>query len=90
MLKNLPYRESFKKLMQPFVHALDSVNLEDERTVIYLRNHVQDLDDGNSPPFYLSLNMHEKLLHNFLLDSGASHNLIPRKVMDELGLQITK
>lgn len=76
--------------MQPFVLARDSFNLKDERLGIYLGNHVQDLNDGNSPPFYLSLNIHDKLLHNFLLDSGASHNLIPKKAMDELGLQITK
>ena len=29
------------------------------------------------------------LLHNCLLDSGASHNLIPLSVMEQLGLQIT-
>jgi ribonuclease HI len=41
-------------------------------------------------PFYISLNIHEKTLHNCLLDSGASHNLMPKAVMDELGLEITK
>ena len=42
------------------------------------------------PPFYVSLNIHEKVLHNCLLDSGSSHNLMPKVVMEELGLQITK
>ena len=42
------------------------------------------------PPFYISLNIHDKVLHNCLLDSGASHNLMPKVVMDELGLNITK
>nr|QHR90275.1 hypothetical protein Q903MT_gene4298 [Picea sitchensis] len=46
--------------------------------------------DESSPPFYISLNIHDKMLHNCLLDSGASHNLMPKKVMDELGLEITK
>jgi hypothetical protein len=41
-------------------------------------------------PFYISLNVHDKLLHNYLLDFGASHNLMPKRVMDELGLDITK
>ena len=53
-------------------------------------SHVRDQNDDNSPPFYLSLNIHKTLLHKFLLDLGASHNLIPKKVMDELGLEITK
>ena len=30
------------------------------------------------------------MLHNYLLDSGASHNLMPKEVMEALGLTITK
>ena len=45
--------------------------------------------DESFPPFYISLNIHDKVIHNCLLDSGASHNLIPKAVMDELGLGIT-
>jgi hypothetical protein len=29
-------------------------------------------------------------MHNCLMDSGASHNLMPKNVMDRLGLEITK
>lgn len=36
------------------------------------------------------MNIHDKLLHNCLLDFGTSHNLMPKVVMDELGLEITK
>jgi hypothetical protein len=50
---------------------------------------VEDRDDS-FPPFYTSLNIHDKILHNCLLDSGASHNLMPKEMMDELGLDITK
>jgi hypothetical protein len=50
---------------------------------------VEDRDDS-SPPFYTSLNIHDKVLHNFLMDSGESHNLIPKTVMEELGLEIMK
>jgi ribonuclease HI len=50
---------------------------------------VEDREE-TSPPFYVSLNIHDKILHNFLLDTGASHNLMPKAVMDELGLEITK
>jgi hypothetical protein len=46
--------------------------------------------DDSSPPFYTSLNIHDKVLHNCLMDLGASHNLMPKGVMDELGLEITK
>jgi hypothetical protein len=50
---------------------------------------VEDRDDS-SPPFYTSLNIHDKVLHNCLMDSGASHNLMPKTVMEELGLEVTK
>ena len=42
--------------------------------------------EGPIPPFYVSLNIHEKILHNTMLDSGASHNLMPKVVMEILGL----
>ena len=42
------------------------------------------------PPFYISLNIHDKILHNYLLESRASHKLMPKYVMDDLGLSITK
>jgi ribonuclease HI len=45
--------------------------------------------DDSSPPFYTSLNIHDKVLHNYLMDSGASHNLMSKIVMEELGLEVT-
>ena len=50
---------------------------------------IEDRDDS-SPPFYTSLNIHDKVLHNCLVDLGASHNLMPKSVMDELLLEVTK
>ena len=29
-------------------------------------------------------------IHNAMLDSGASHNLMPRRIMDKLGLDMTR
>ena len=77
-------------MLHPSALAPDSVNLEDERSTIYLGSHVEMQVDDNTLPVYLSLDIHDKLLHNCLLDSGASHNLMPKRVMDELRLQITK
>jgi len=37
--------------------------------------------EGGIPPFYVSLNIHDKILHNAMLDYGASHNLMPKSVM---------
>jgi hypothetical protein len=70
-------------------HSIDSVNLQDEKPAVILGPMVEDKDDS-SPPFYTSLNIHDKVLHNCLMDSGASHNLMPKTVMEELGLEVTK
>jgi len=42
------------------------------------------------PPIYISLNIRDKILHNAMLDSGASHNLMPRGIMEKLGLDTTR
>ena len=46
--------------------------------------------EGPVPPFYVSLNVHEKILHNTMHDSEASHNLMPKAIMESLGLEITR
>ena len=50
---------------------------------------IEELKDSCTP-FYISLNIHDKILHNCLLDLGASHNLMPKAMMDEIHLSITK
>jgi hypothetical protein len=42
------------------------------------------------PPFYNNLRIHDMFLHNAMFDLGASHNLIPKIIMDSLGLDITR
>ena len=63
----------------------DFVNLQDDKSTVILGPFTED-KDYSTPPFYLSLNIHDKILHNCLMDSGASHNLMPKVVMDELCL----
>ena len=46
--------------------------------------------EGGILTFYISLTIHEKILHNAMLDSGASHNLMPKSVMEKLNLDITR
>ena len=41
-------------------------------------------------PFYVSLHIHDKILHNAMFDSGASHNLMPKSMMERLNLDITR
>ena len=89
-MKNDAFKSSILNSLQPKIHIdTDFVNLQDDKTIVTLGPMIEDLKDS-CPPFYISLNIHDKVLHNYLLDSGASHNLMPKYVMDEIGLSITK
>jgi hypothetical protein len=91
LVKNEDFKRSLSKLLlsEPPQLTTDSVNLQDENPTVILGPMVEDRDDS-SPPFYTSLNIHDKVLHNSLMDSWASHNLMPKIVMEELGLEVTK
>ena len=67
----------------------DTVNLQEEKPVVTFGPHVEEVDPF-VPPFYISLLLHDFTLHNCMLDSGVSHNLMPLSVMKELNFQITK
>jgi ribonuclease HI len=91
LVKKEDFKRSLSKLLQsksPQPPA-DLVNLQYEKPAIILGPMVEDRDES-SPPFYTSLNIHDKVLHNCLMDSGASHNLMPKIVMEELGLEVTR
>ena len=88
-MKNDAFKSSILNSLKPKMHIhTNFVNLQDEKPVVTLGPMIEDLKDS-CPPFYISLNIHDKILHNCLLDSGASHNLMPKAVMDEIGLIIT-
>jgi ribonuclease HI len=91
LMKNDMYKRDILRTLDPqsVSYSADILNIYDDKPTITLGPMVEDRDDS-CPPFYISLNIHEKTLHNCLLDSGASHNLMPKAVMDELGLEITK
>ena len=69
------------------------MNLQEEQPAIILGPTLSDKtenDSNSSPPFYITLTIHDQMIHNCLLDFGASHNLMPKVVMEALGLSITK
>jgi hypothetical protein len=89
LMKNDIFKASILKSLQPKTPpAADYINLQYDKPTVTIGPMVEDRDDS-CPPFYISLNIHDKILHNCLLDSGASHNLMPKAVMDELGFEIT-
>ena len=69
----------------------DTVNLNDDQPELIFGPKIEGkYQEGPVPPFYVSLNVHDKIFHNAMHDSGASHNLMPKDVMESLGLEITR
>jgi hypothetical protein len=91
LIKNEEFKRYLSKMLQPepSSNSTNLVNIQDEKPSVILGPLIFDRDDS-SPHLYTSLNIHDKVLHNCLMDSGASQNLMPKTVMDELGLEITK
>jgi hypothetical protein len=91
LIKNEEFKRYLSKMLQlkSSSNSTDLVNLQDEKTIVILGPFIKDRDESYSP-LYTSLNIHDKVLHNYLMDSGASHNLITKNFMDEIGLEITK
>ena len=95
LIKNPSYKESVLKMIgSANNHPMSNiVNLQEENPKVFIGSALAEKTEneaGALPPFYVTLTVHEQMIHNYLLDSGASHNLIPKVVMDALGLSITK
>jgi len=41
------------------------------------------------PTFYITVENHEFVLHNFLIDNGATNNITPLSMMQALGMECT-
>ena len=67
----------------------DYVNLQDDKPAVVL-SPITEPSDNSCPSFYVSLTIHDKILHNCLLDTGANQNLMPKSVTEELGLDINR
>jgi hypothetical protein len=71
--------------------GLDTVNVvDDQPELLFGPDFEGQTDNGFVPPFYINLNIHDNTLHNAMLDSGASQNIMPKAVMEKLGLDITR
>jgi ribonuclease HI len=69
----------------------DTVNLTNDQPELMFGSEVDvQTDNGVVTPFYIILNIHDLILHNSMLDSGASHSLMPKVVMEKLGLEVTR
>ena len=80
-----PKKVTFKK---PLEEPPPTQNIVIEEPIVVL--HTMDSRKEDHTPFYVSLIMGDLLLHNCMLASGSSSNIMTRKVMEQLNLRTTR
>ena len=91
MLKNNENKETIAKMViTQEEYQPDTLGLNHDSPTIVLGPRIEDNNEEDVPPFYVSLNVHGMILHNVMLDSGASHNLMKSVGFESLGLEITR
>jgi hypothetical protein len=67
-----------------------SIQDESKDPPVVLQAMHYDHSKEEHAPFFISLVVNDLLLHNCMLDSRASANVMSLKVMNQLGLKITR
>ena len=57
------------------------LEVADDAPTIVFGSKIENMYDDEVPPFYLRLNVHDMIVHNVMLNFGASHNLMPKGVV---------
>jgi len=84
------YKHQIKRSLQ-IPENKDDVNVLDDTPELLFGPEVDGKAiNGGVLTFYVSLHIHDKILHNAMFNSGASHNLMPKSVMEKLNLDITR
>jgi len=89
--KNLGYKNQVSKWIQSTSIDAESdiISLQDEKLAIIF-GPSSNIIDEIVPPFYVTLKTNDSMLYNYMLDSEASHNLMPKTIMDHLKLDRTR
>ena len=87
LLRNNEYRDKITKMVKTKGDCEpNTLEWRDDAHTIVLGPIIEDTYEEDFPPFYVILNIHDMILHNAMLNSSASHNLMPRVVVESLGL----
>jgi hypothetical protein len=90
MIRNMEYKSQIVKMLK-MEKTSYTLNVQDDHPDILFGPQVEESEnDDDVPPFYVIQNIDNVTLHNAMLDSGAYHNLMPKVIMEELGLDITR
>ena len=95
MLTELEKNPAYQKRIDKLLNHVEStkqqyiINLNDESHAIQCNPHANYKEEPSSP-LYVTLIFYDKLLHNCMLDYGASHTLMQKIIMEQLGLEISR
>jgi len=90
LMNNSNYKSHVSKILS-LDPSSDMVNVEDDSPELIFGPALEgQSQDSDVTPFYISLRAHDFVLHNSMFDSRASHNLMPKAIMEKLGLDITR
>jgi hypothetical protein len=71
LMKNEIFKAAILKSLEHKTSPSDDfINLQDDKPKVTIGPMIEDRDNS-CPPFYISLHVHDKILHNCLLDYGA-------------------
>lgn len=85
LMRNNSYRGQVSKILN-FDPMSDMVSVEDDQPELIFGPALNgESPDNDVPPFYISLRVHDFVLHNAMFDSGASHNLYAEGYHGEVG-----
>ena len=90
LAKHDVYRQQIQKSLQ-IPEVKDDVNILDDTLELLFGPEVNEKSTyGSVLQFYVSLHIHDRILHNAMFDLGASHNLMPKAVMERINLDVTR
>jgi len=80
----------YKQVREYFQETMNEDIVKDPHVILQSEEKKKETRGGAHPPLFMTLDINEYILHNCMLDTGASSNVMPLSVMRQLGLQITR
>ena len=80
-----------KKLLQQELESIEpkdqTLSMESAASLVQPSKEVETSKNVRASPFYVSLIIGDKLVHNCMIDSGASSSVMPSCVVDALEIK---
>jgi hypothetical protein len=88
---NVPLKEAIKipSIKEHFNNLFSGMTEPMDPPIMLQANHFR-IHYGENPPFFMTLAMNNKYLNNCMLDTGVGANMMSLKVMQQMGLKVTR